>query len=68
MGKRQDRDDALNTLMAAQRTQSAALASVMAGVGVNSITAPNIAAINAAGAAYDAAIIAANQALRVAIE
>jgi hypothetical protein len=68
MGKFQDRSDALNTLVAAQRAQKAALATVMAGVSVNTITAQNITDINAAGAGYDAAILAANAAIRAAID
>lgn len=60
MGNRQDRDTAMTVLVAAQRAQKVALAAVMATVGVNSITAQNITDINAAGAAYDAAILAAN--------
>lgn len=64
MGSIQDRSDALFTLVAAQRAQKAALATVMALVSVNTISAQNITDINAAGAAYDAAIIAANAAIR----
>lgn len=64
MGKLQDRSDALTVLVAAQRAQAAALAAVMATVSVNTISAPNITAINAAGAAYDAAIQAFNLVFR----
>lgn len=63
MGKAQDRGDALSTLVAAQRAQKVALAAVMATVSTNTISAQNITDINAAGAAYDAAIIAANAAI-----
>ena len=65
MGRPQDRADIMSTLVAAQRTQKAALAAVMAGVSLNTISAQNITDINAAGAAYDAAIQAANVAFRV---
>jgi hypothetical protein len=58
MGIRQDRDAAMNTLAAAQIAQKKALATTMAGVSVNTIAAGDITAINAAGAAYDAAILA----------
>lgn len=68
MGKAQDRADALTTLVAAQRTQKAALATVMAGVSLNTITVQNITDINAAGTAYDVAIQAANSAIRAAID
>lgn len=68
MGKAQDRDAALTTLVAAQRAQKVALAAVIATVSVNTITAQNITDINAAGAAYDAAIIAANAAIRAVID
>jgi len=64
MGASQDRSDALFTLVAAQRAQKVALAAIMATVSVNTISAQNITDINAAGAAYDAAIIAANAAIR----
>ena len=64
MGKAQDRSDAWTTLVAVQRAQKAALAVVMATVGVNSITAQNITDINACGAAYDAAILAGNLVFR----
>jgi hypothetical protein len=60
MGKPQDRAAALSTLVAAQRAQKTALAAVMATVSVNTISAQNITDINAAGAAYDAAIQVAN--------
>ena len=64
MGKAQDRADAMATLVAAQRAQSAAMAAVMATVSANTITAGNITSINNATAAYDAAVIAANAAIR----
>tara|TARA_R110000868_G_scaffold81039_1_gene229734 strand:+ start:336 stop:539 length:204 start_codon:yes stop_codon:yes gene_type:complete len=64
MGNIQDRADAMTTLIAAQRAQKAALAAVMATVAENSITTQNITDINAAGAAYDAAIIAALSVVR----
>lgn len=63
MGKPQDRAAALATLVAAQRAQKATLAVIMATVSVNTISAQNITDINAAGAAYDAAIQAANATL-----
>lgn len=66
MGQAQDRSDALLTLVAAQRAQKTALAAIVATLGVNSITAQNITDITAAGAAYDAAILAANATLRSA--
>jgi hypothetical protein len=56
MGKAQDRSAALSAVVAAGRTQKAALAAVMAGVSLNTITAQNITDITAAGAAYDTAI------------
>lgn len=64
MGKVQDRDTALTTLAAAQIAQKKALATTMALVSVNTISQPNIDAIVAAGAAYDAAILAAMVAYR----
>lgn len=66
MGNIQDRSDVLFTLISAQRAQRSALAAVLATVGVNTISAQNITDITAIGAAYDAAIIAANAALRAA--
>lgn len=66
MGRAQDRAAAMVTLVAAQRAQKVALAAVMATVSVNTITAQNITDINAAGAAYDAAVIAANSAIAAA--
>jgi len=68
MGKAQDRADALSTLVAAQRAQKIALAAIMATVSVNTISAQNITDINASGAAYDAAVIAANAAIRAVNE
>lgn len=64
MGKLQDRDAAMATLVAAGRTQSAAMTTVMALISVNTISAPNITSINAATAAYDAAIQVANATYR----
>lgn len=64
MGASQDRAAALTVLVAAQRTQKAALAAIIATVSVNTITAQNITDITAAGAAYDAAIQVANAAVR----
>lgn len=78
MGKAQERSAALTTLMAAQRAQkvaaaaaSASFTAVMAGVSVNVIAAGDITNLNtaqtnwnAATAAYDAAILAANLACR----
>ncbi len=66
MGKAQDIADALTTLVAAQRTQNAALAAIMATVSLNTISNANITAINAAGAAYDSAIQVATAAVRAA--
>jgi hypothetical protein len=74
MGKQQDRDAAFAALVAAQRTQKAAAAvasasftTIMSGVSLNTISAQNITDLNtaqtnwnAATAAYDAAILAAN--------
>lgn len=68
MGKAQDRADALVVLIAAQRAQKIALAAVMATVTVNTISAQNITDINAAGAAYDAAMQVANASIRAVIE
>jgi hypothetical protein len=79
MGKAQDRQAALTTLVAAQRAQkiaaaaaSASFTSIMSGVSLNVISAQNITDLTtaqtnwvAATAAYDAAIIAANAACRV---
>lgn len=66
MGRPQDRAAAMTTLVAAQRAQKVALAAVIATVSVNTITAQNITDINAAGASYAAAIIAANSAIAAA--
>lgn len=82
MGRLQDASAALTTLVAAQRAQKAAAAtasasftSIMAGVGVNTISAQNITDLNtaqtnwnAATAAYDAAIQAANSTMRASID
>lgn len=64
MGVRQDRQDAVTTLIATQRAQIAVAETVMAAVSADSITAQNITDLNAAIAAIKAALVASNAALR----
>lgn len=64
MGVQQDRDAAVSTLIAAQRTNLAAAELIMTTVATNTITAQQVIDLNAAIAAIRASIVAANVALR----
>lgn len=64
MGIKQDIDAAVTTLIAAQRTNLAAIELIMTTVAANTITAQQITDLNAAVVALRASIVAANGPLR----